>query len=325
MKHSKLEIKKYKGKVLDEIMTWKRQEVPKQMQLVPLAQVKAFAGLTPPPLDMAAALTARPGASLIAEVKRASPSKGLIAQEWDPELIGETYARNGAAAISVLTDARFFQGQLDYLTSIKERLRDLNVSVPILRKDFVYHEYQVYEARMAGADAILLIVAVLSETELRELYHLAYALGMQVLVEVHDEAEVARALALDAAIIGVNNRDLKTFEVDIENTARLRALIPADKVVVGESGIRTPDDVIVMADMGCDAILVGETFCKLPQKKRASRVHAFMTAGERGQNEDESMDDLTRSGATSAEDKAPADLDTDAPHPDAPLLDNDMQ
>ncbi|MCB0132021.1 MAG: indole-3-glycerol phosphate synthase TrpC [Caldilineaceae bacterium] len=279
MKHSKLEIKKYKGKVLDEIMAWKRQEVPKQMQLVPLAQVKAFAGLTPPPLDMAAALTARPGASLIAEVKRASPSKGLIAQEWDPELIGETYARNGAAAISVLTDARFFQGQLDYLTSIKERLRDLNVSVPILRKDFVYHEYQLYEARMAGADAILLIVAVLSDSELKSLYDLTYQLGMQALVEVHNAEEVERALAFDGHIIGVNNRDLRTFQVDIENTARLRAMLPPGKVVVGESGIRDTNDVEKMAAMGCDAILVGETFCKLPQKSRGAKVREFVEAG----------------------------------------------
>jgi len=279
-KHSKLDIKKYKGQVLNEIMAWKRQEVPKQMDLVPMAQVKAFSMMAPPTLDFAGALTAQPGVSLIAEVKRASPSKGLIATEWDPALIGETYARNGAAAISCLTDARFFQGQLAFLTEVKERLRDSKVSVPVLRKEFIYHEYQVHEARMAGADALLLIVAVLSDTELRELLALTRRLKMQALVEVHDEAELDRALAADAHIIGVNNRDLRTFQVDLETTARLRARIPAGKVVVGESGIRTPEDVRRMADMGCDAILVGESFCKLPQRERAKAVRSFVEAGQ---------------------------------------------
>ena len=279
MKPSKLNIAKYKGEVLEQIMAHKREEVPKLMQVTPLAQVKAFARLTPAPLDFAGALTARAGASLIAEVKRASPSKGVIARDWDPELIGETYARNGAAAISCLTDVRFFQGKLEYLTAIKERLREAKPIIPILRKDFIYHEYQVYEARMAGADALLLIMAVLSDTEARKLYKLTYELGMQALVEVHDEAELARALAFDAHILGINNRNLKTFEVDIETTARLRTLIPAGKVVVSESGIRTPEDVDRMVAMGCDAMLVGESFCKLPQQDRGERVKAFVDAG----------------------------------------------
>jgi indole-3-glycerol phosphate synthase len=281
MKPSQLDIAKHKGEVLDQIMTWKRQETPRQMEQTPLAQVKAFAQLAPDPLDLAAALTTQPGASLIAEVKRASPSRGLIAKEWDPALIGETYARSGAAAISCLTDKRFFQGDLAYLTSIKERLRENKQAVPLLRKDFLYHEYQVYEARMAGADAVLLIVAVLSDQELRNLFQLAHSLGMQALVEVHDEAEVERALAIDAHIIGVNNRNLKTFQVDMETTARLRALLPPGKVVVGESGIRDENDVRRMAEMGCDAILVGETFCKLPQKQRAAKVREFVAAGRR--------------------------------------------
>lgn len=279
MKHSKLDIAKYKGKVLEKIMDWKRQEVPKQMELVPFSQVKAFAHLTPPPIDFAAALIAKSGASLIAEVKRASPSKGLIAKDWDPELIGETYARHGVAAISCLTDARFFQGDLEYLTGIKERLREVKHEVPVLRKEFIYHEYQVYEARMAGADALLLIVSVLSDTELRELLALTRSLGMEALIEVHDDEELERALKIDAKIIGVNNRDLKTFVVDIENTARLRAKIPANKVVVGESGIRNNEDVRKMAEMGCDAILVGETFCKLPQRQRGVQVEEFVKAG----------------------------------------------
>ena len=280
MKPSKLDIAKHKGVVLDQIMAWKRQVVPRQMGEIPLAQVKAFASVAAPPLDFAAALTAQPGASLIAEVKRASPSKGLIAREWDPELIGETYARNGAAAISCLTDGRFFQGDLADLTAIKERLRQIGKPVPVLRKDFIYHEYQVYEARMAGADALLLIVAVLGDNDLRRLLQLTDSLGMAALVEVHDVEDVERALKVDARLIGVNNRDLKTFEVDIETTARLRAEIPAEKILIAESGIRTADDVRRMAEMGCDAILVGETFCKLPQSERARKVKEFVVAGK---------------------------------------------
>ena len=280
MKHSKLDIAKHKGRVLELIMEWKREEVPAQMEIAPPEEVKAFAQLGPPPLDFVAALSAEPGASLIAEVKRASPSKGLIARDWDPLLLAETYVRNGAAAISCLTDKRFFQGELAHLTALKERLRALDLMVPVLRKDFIYHEYQVYEARMAGADALLLIVSVLSDSDLGALYNLTRSLGMHALVEVHDDAELDRALAIDAAIIGVNNRNLRTFVVDIENTARLRARIPAGKVVVGESGIRNHDDVRAMAEMGCDAILVGESFCKLPKTERAAKVRQFVRAGK---------------------------------------------
>lgn len=278
-KFSQLEISKHKGQVLDRIMAWKRQEVARQMEDVPLAELKAFVSLAEPPLDFAAALTAEKGASLIAEVKRASPSKGLIAQDWSPTVIGETYAAGGAAAISCLTDARFFQGKLAYLAEIVEHLRARNLSTPLLRKEFIYHPYQVYEARAAGADALLLIVGVLGDADLRELIDLTNRLGMAALVEVHDEEEVARALAAEAGIIGVNNRNLKTFDVDIETTARLRKLIPADIILVGESGIRNAFDVEKMAEMGCDAILVGESFCKLPQSKREALVREFVLAG----------------------------------------------
>lgn len=306
MKYSKLEIAKHKGKVLEEIMNWKRQEVPRQMEEAPLAQVKAFARLTPDPLDFAAALTAQPGASIIAEVKRASPSKGLIAKEWDPELMAETFARNGAAAISCLTDARFFQGQLDYLVAIKERLREFDLAVPVLRKEFIYHEYQIYEARMAGADALLLIAAVLGDADLKALIRLTDSLGMQALVEVHDEAELDRALAVNAPMIGVNNRNLNTFQVDMENTGRLRAMIPADKVVVGESGIKDEADVARMAEMGCDAILIGETFCHLPQRERAAKVRAFVKAGRLAVKEEpvtgETMTDETVADNTGIDD-----------------------
>lgn len=278
-KPSQLEIAKHKGEVLDQIMAYKRIEVPQRMALVPLSQAKAFAQLAPPPIDFYAALTRQPGVSLIAEVKRASPSRGLIAQDWDPALIGETYARNGAAAISCLTDARYFQGQLEYLTAIKDRLREIGMAIPVLRKEFIYHEYQVYEARMAGADAILLIAGALSDSELKQLHTLSRGLGMHALVEVHDEAELERALAVAPAIVGVNNRDLRNFTVDIHTTERLKALLPADVVVVAESGIRTVEDVHTLAAMQCDAMLVGETFCRLPQSERAAKVREFANAG----------------------------------------------
>ena len=274
-----MEISKHKGQVLDRIMAWKRQEVARQMEDVPLAELKALVSLAEPPLDFAAALTAERGASLIAEVKRASPSKGLIAQDWSPTDIAETYAASGAAAISCLTDARFFQGKLAYLAEIVEHLRASDLPTPLLRKEFIYHPYQVYEARAAGADALLLIIGVLGDADLRELIDLTNRLGMAALVEVHDEEEVARALAAEARIIGVNNRNLKTFDVDIETTARLRELIPADVILVGESGIRDAADVMRMAEMGCDAILVGESFCKLPQAKRDALVREFVLAG----------------------------------------------
>ncbi len=275
-----MEISKHKGQVLDRIMAWKRQEVARQMEDVPLAELKALVSLAEPPLDFAAAITAERGASLIAEVKRASPSKGLIAQDWSPTAIAETYAASGAAAISCLTDARFFQGKLAYLAEIVEHLRARNLSTPLLRKEFIFHPYQVYEARAAGSDALLLIVGVVGDTELRELVSLTNQLGMDALVEVHDEEEVARALAAEAQVIGVNNRNLKTFEVDIETTARLRKLIPADIILIGESGIRNAIDAGRMAEMGCDAILVGESFCKLPQAERGPLVREFVLAGK---------------------------------------------
>ncbi len=279
-KFSQLDISKHKGQVLEKIMSWKRQEVASQMEEVPLEQLKAFASVAEPPMDFAKALKAEGGASLIAEVKRASPSKGLIAKDWSPTAIAETYAASGAAAISCLTDARFFQGKLAYLAEIGEHLQAKNLSIPLLRKEFIYHPYQVYEARAAGADALLLIVGVLGSAELRELLLLTNRLGMGALVEVHDEAELEQALAAGAQIIGVNNRNLKTFVVDIETTARLREQIPTDRIVVGESGIRNAADVKRMAEMGCDAILVGESFCKLPQAERGAQVSEFVRAGK---------------------------------------------
>jgi indole-3-glycerol phosphate synthase len=270
-----------KGQLLEEIMTWKRQEVPKQMAEMPESDLQALLTFTPPPLDFRAAL-AQPGVSLIAEVKRASPSKGLIARDFDPVDLALTYAEGGAAAISCLTDARFFQGQLEHLTAIKEAFRQKRITLPVLRKDFIYHPYQVLRARVAGADAILLIMAVLSDAEYRDLLAYARELGMEALVEVHDERELERALKQEPAIIGVNNRDLRTFQVDLNTTARLRPLIPDDVLLVAESGIRNARDVATLQGMGVDAMLVGESLVRQPRKARKRKVQELVRAGKGG-------------------------------------------
>ncbi|MEM7799425.1 MAG: indole-3-glycerol phosphate synthase TrpC, partial [Chloroflexota bacterium] len=247
-----------RGKILDEIMRHHRERLPKVMREVPIESVRALASLTPKAKDFYAALK-KPGISLIAECKKASPSKGLMVPKYNPVKIAATYAQNGASAISVLTDARHFQGNLTHLRDVREA-----VDIPLLRKDFIFHRYQVLEARAAGADAILLIAAVLGDKDLKSLLEFTESLGMSALVEVHSEAELTRMLNLDPMpkIIGVNNRNLQTFEVDFENTARLREMIPTEVAVVGESGLKTESDVRRMREIGVDAILVGETLVK---------------------------------------------------------------
>jgi len=241
--------------ILDDIFAHKRKEVARQKQAHPPEAVQAKAAQANPARDFALALRRHPTSpALIAEIKRASPSRGLLAPDLDPPDLARTYQQNGAAAISVLTDERFFQGHLDYLKTIREE-----VALPILRKDFIFDTYQIYEARAAGADAVLLIAAMLSEEELHSLYKLTRKLGMTALVEVHDEAELKRALKLRPRLVGVNNRDLRTFQVDLETTARLRPLIPADVMLVAESGIHTPADVARLRRIGADAMLVGES------------------------------------------------------------------
>jgi indole-3-glycerol phosphate synthase len=248
-----------RGTILDEIMTFHRENLPKTMREIPLADLRALASVAPPTLDFYAVLK-RPGVSLIAECKKASPSKGLIVPHYDAVEIAKAYVKAGASAISVLTDGRHFQGSLADLRDVKEAVG--KKKVPVLRKDFIFDPYQVYEARVAGADALLLIAAVLSDADLRELLALTHRLEMNALIEVHTEEELARVLPLQPRIVGINNRDLQTFEVDFDNTARLRKLIPAEVVTVGESGIKTAADVRKMAQIGVDAILVGETLVK---------------------------------------------------------------
>jgi len=240
--------------ILDEIVTAKKEELTKRKQTMPLAMLESNRAKNLKKLDFASALRGD-GICLIAEVKKASPSKGMICPDLDPVGLARTYADNGASAISVLTEAKYFQGSLEYLASIHHELQGRK---PLLRKDFIFDPYQVYESSAYGADALLLIVAILSEEQLTELLSLSHSLGMKCLVEVHDEAELEVALCSEARIIGINNRDLSTFSVDIAVTKRLRPLIPADRIVVSESGIRQRADVQRLREWGVDAVLIGE-------------------------------------------------------------------
>lgn len=195
--------------------------------------------------------------NLIAEVKKASPSRGIIREDFDAPKIAKIYEKNGAAAISVLTEDKYFLGKAAYLQDVSDL-----VSVPTLMKDFIIHEYQVYEASVCGASAVLLIVAILSNDELKRLIASAHGLGLDCLVEVHDDEELDRALAIDAEIIGINNRNLHSFAVDKKTSERLAVKIPKGKVIVAESGLESRDDIKRLADLGVHAVLIGETFMK---------------------------------------------------------------
>jgi len=262
--------------VLDRILARKVEEVAGRKSKTSLASLRAESEASPfPPRDMVAALR-KDKVALIAEVKRASPSKGLLTADFAPVMIAATYAFNGAAAISVLTDADFFMGSLRYLRAVREA-----VDLPLLRKDFVIDPYQVYEARMAGTDTVLLIVAALSDLQLGELQSLAHDCGMSALVEVHNEVEMERALRLGAKLIGINNRDLKTFNVDLETTARRAGMVDGVVVLVAESGIRDAADVRTMASFGADAILVGESLVKAPDMASLTRELSGQRRGSR--------------------------------------------
>jgi indole-3-glycerol phosphate synthase len=251
--------------ILDDIVKYKRtEELPKQMRARETALVQAEARLAAPPQDFVAALRAKQHIALIAEVKKASPSKGLLRPGFDPLELASAYARNGAAAISVLTDARYFQGKLDYLTQIREQLQQAMGSKrpALLRKDFIFHPYQVHEARAAGADALLLIAAILKDEQIADLLELTHKLGMAALVEVHDREELERVLPLQPRLIGVNNRDLRDFSVDLNTCIKLRQYVPPEICFVAESGIHTAADVARLSRERIDAILVGEALVK---------------------------------------------------------------
>ncbi len=241
--------------ILDQIVAHKKIEVAALCARMTLAALRAQAEAAPPPRDFVGALRASDGAMrLIAEVKRKSPSKGVFRADLDAAQLARTYAASGAACISVLTDEKFFAGTLDDLRAVHA-----TVSVPILRKDFTIDESQIYEARASGADAILLIAAILSDEQLSAFAQRAQQLGMAALIEIHDEDELRRVLPLHPSLIGINNRDLKTFRTDLTVSERLRPLITHDCIVVGESGIHTRADIERLQRAGVQAILVGES------------------------------------------------------------------
>jgi indole-3-glycerol phosphate synthase len=246
--------------ILDDIVAAKRKELAAVKRRVSLEDLQQTALVQPPALDFAACLHGH-RARLIAEIKRASPSAGLIRADFNPVEIALIYADNGAAAISVLTETTFFQGSLDYLRDIREAVGS---RLPLLRKDFIFDPYQVYEARAYGADSILLITAILTPEKLKRLITLSRKLGMEPLVEVHNEAEIAVAIKAGSNIIGINNRDLRTFNTDMVTTTRLRPYIPADKIIVSESGIKDRHDVASLRHAGANAVLIGETLMSSP-------------------------------------------------------------
>jgi indole-3-glycerol phosphate synthase len=242
--------------ILEQIVNTNRQDLESRKKARPLEQVYKQAMEQDMPLDLATALQGK-GTRIIAEVKKASPSKGVICQEFHPVEIARVYADSGAAAISVLTEMNYFQGSLDYLNNIDMALG--NRRQPLLRKDFIFDPYQVLESRAFGADAILLIVAILDPLKLQTLLGLSYELGLSCLVETHNKDEVDIAVTSGARIIGINNRDLETFKVNINTTKKLRSYIPSDRIIVSESGIKTRDDIEKLKSWGIDAVLIGET------------------------------------------------------------------
>jgi indole-3-glycerol phosphate synthase len=245
--------------ILDRIVENKRMQLKEEMSKISIEGWKQRIkrpGLHKP-LDFYSELKNKDSVSIIAEVKKASPSKGLIKVDFDPERIAKEYIDSNVQAISVLTEKKFFQGNEEYLVKIRRFC-----PLPVLRKDFIIDLWQVYQSRCIGADSILLIVSLLSDEDLKKFQIVAGILGMQCLVEVHDEAELERALESGAKIIGINNRDLRTFEVDIKNTEKLLSHIPNDRVVVSESGIRSNEDIKYLYDLGVDAVLIGETFMR---------------------------------------------------------------
>ncbi len=240
--------------ILEKIVADNIPELEARKSNFPLEELRSMALEQSPPLDFASALCGE-RIQLIAEIKKASPSRGVIRHDFDPVAIAQTYADNGASAISVLTETRHFQGNLSHLRDIRKSLGN---RTPLLRKDFIHDPYQVYESRAYGADSLLLIVAILSYRQLEELLGLSHELGMSCLVEVHNEAELEIAHRCQARIIGINNRDLTTFAVDTATTERLRPLVFPDRIVVSESGIKDRSDIEKMSQLGVNAVLVGE-------------------------------------------------------------------
>ena len=246
--------------ILKKILATKAEEVERRKQAMSVELLQEIAGGIETPRGFYRALQSKASAkkpAIIAEIKKASPSKGVIREDFKPVEIGQDYAMNGATCLSVLTDKEYFQGSEVYLQMVRERC-----PLPVLRKDFMIDPYQVYEARALGADCILLIVAALTNDQMQELTETSIKQGMDVLVEVHDAAELERALKLDTQLIGINNRNLRTFETSLQTTLELKKNIPSDRLVITESGIHTRDDVQLMLDNEIYTFLVGEAFMR---------------------------------------------------------------
>jgi indole-3-glycerol phosphate synthase len=253
--------------ILDRIVAHKRKELLAAKEAVAPETLRRQSAEARPVRSFVEALRG-PGIGLVGEVKKASPSRGLLREDLDPVFLAESYAAAGAAAISVLTDEKHFQGSLEHLSRIREALPD---GPPLLRKDFLFEEYQLYEARCSGADAVLFITAILEPALLSKLIATSASMGMDSLVEVHDEKELELALAADARIIGINNRDLRTFDVDLSTTERLVPLVPAGRTIVAESGIFVRDDIRRLEAAEVHAVLIGEALVTSPDPRAKIR------------------------------------------------------